>query len=166
MEATLKTKTQCHQKNRTKREIKVGPAFRSPYIQRNIDINSSYSRQEIAVYRWMIDENMDDTAKVFVSGDYTCFAEVLKTLKLKEKLSCVVIDIWSILMNARENYKSTESPMRLYMDIGLSIALLDETKTREAQYELFKNDMKHYFERYPSIRIENADLIFFPGACI
>ena len=51
---------QKQMEKRTKREIKVGPAFRSPYLQRNIDVNSSYTRQEIAVYRWMILDNMND----------------------------------------------------------------------------------------------------------
>ncbi|KAK1359721.1 hypothetical protein POM88_044195 [Heracleum sosnowskyi] len=46
--------------NKTKRDIKVGPSFRSPYIERNIDINSSYSRQEIVVYQWLIQEGMKD----------------------------------------------------------------------------------------------------------
>ncbi|WOH14714.1 hypothetical protein DCAR_0934236 [Daucus carota subsp. sativus] len=65
-------------------------------------------------------------------------------------------------MNARENYKSTESPMRLYMDIGLSIAPLDDKKSNDEQYEHFKSEMKHYFGRYPNRSIGNAELIFFP----
>ena len=34
---------------KTKRDIKVRPAYRSPYVQRNTNIISHYSRQEIAV---------------------------------------------------------------------------------------------------------------------
>ncbi|KAK1353761.1 hypothetical protein POM88_052126 [Heracleum sosnowskyi] len=93
---------------RTKRNVKVGPAFRSPYIERNIDINSSYSNQEIVIYR--------------------------------------------------ENYKSMEAPLRLYMDIDVSLAPLDERNTKEVQYELFKSEMNHYFERYPNRKMENANL--------
>ncbi|KAK1353157.1 hypothetical protein POM88_052995 [Heracleum sosnowskyi] len=148
--------------NKTKREIKVGPAFRSPYIERNIDINSSYSRQEIAVYRWLIQEGMKDTDHIFVYGLHTFMRAEVRTLMPKRKLSYAVIDMWSILMNDRENYKSTEAPMRLYMDIGFSLAPLDEKNTKEKQYELFKNEMNHFFQRYSSRKLENAELIFFP----
>lgn len=47
-----------HEK-RTKRDVKVGPAYRSPYVQRNIDVNSSYSKEEIAVYRWILQDDKD-----------------------------------------------------------------------------------------------------------
>ncbi|KAK1359720.1 hypothetical protein POM88_044194 [Heracleum sosnowskyi] len=78
------------------------------------------------------------------------------------KLSYAVIDMWTILMNDRENYKSTEAPMSLYMDIGFSLSPLDEKNTKEKQYELFKNEMNHFFQRYSSRKLENVDLIFFP----
>ncbi|KAK1371105.1 hypothetical protein POM88_037197 [Heracleum sosnowskyi] len=148
--------------NKTKRDIKVGPAFRSPYIERNIDINSSYSRQEIAVYRWLIQEGMKDTDHIFVYGLHTFMRKEVRTLMPKRNLSYDVIDMWTILMNDRENYKSTEAPMRLYMDIGFSLAPLDERNTKEKQYELFKNEMNHFFQRYSSRKLENADFIFFP----
>ncbi|KAK1359789.1 hypothetical protein POM88_044263 [Heracleum sosnowskyi] len=148
--------------NKTNRDIKVGPAFRSPYIERNIDINSSYSRQEIAVYRWLIQEGMKDTDHIFVYGLHTFMRTEVRTLMPKRKLSYAVIDMWSILMNDRENYKSTEAPMRLYMDIGFSLAPLDEKNTKEKQYELFKNEMNHFFQRYSSRKLENVELIFFP----
>lgn len=147
---------------RIKRDIKVGPAFRSPYIQRNIDINSSYSKQEIAVYRWMIQDGKNDMEHIFVYGQHTFIREVVRTLMPENRLSYAVIDMWSILLNARENYKSTEAPMRIFMDIGCSIAPLDEKKTSAVQYELFKSEMNHFFERYPNRKIENADLVFFP----
>lgn len=147
---------------RTKRDMKVGPAYRSPYIQRNIDVNASYSKQEIAVYRWMMQEHMDLMESVFVSGEQTLILDEVKTLMPEKHVSCAVIDMLSILMNGRENYKSTEAPMRLYMDIGFSIGPLDLTKSHEAQYAFFKSEMKHFFDRYPNRKIENADLIFFP----
>ncbi|KAK1375598.1 hypothetical protein POM88_031791 [Heracleum sosnowskyi] len=148
--------------NKTKREIRVGPAFRSPYIERNIDINSSYSMQEMVVYRWLIQEGMKDTDHIFVNGLHTFMRTKVRTLMPKRKLSYVVIDMWSILMNDRENYKSTEAPMRLYMDIGFSLPPLDEKNTKEKQYELFKNEMNHFFQRYSRRKLENAELIFFP----
>ncbi|KAK1353775.1 hypothetical protein POM88_052140 [Heracleum sosnowskyi] len=147
---------------RTKRNVKVGPAFRSPYIERNIDINSSYSNQEIAVYRWMIQEKMNDMEHIFVYGNHTVIRELFKTLIPGQKLSYGIIDVWSILMNDRENYKSMEAPMHLYMDIDVSLAPLDERNTKEVQYELFNSEMNHYFERYPNRKLENANLIFFP----
>lgn len=51
--------TPLHQKKRVKRAIKVGPAYRSPYIQRNINVNSNYTKEEIAVYRWLIQPEKD-----------------------------------------------------------------------------------------------------------
>ncbi|KAK1353755.1 hypothetical protein POM88_052120 [Heracleum sosnowskyi] len=133
---------------RTKRNVKVGPAFRSPYIERNIDINSSYSNQEIVIYR----------EHIFVYGKHTVIRELFKTLIPGQKLSYGIIDVWSLLMNDRENYKSMEAPMRLYMDIDVSLAPLDERNTKEVQYELFKSEMNHYFERYPNRKMENANL--------
>ncbi|KAK1395321.1 hypothetical protein POM88_014377 [Heracleum sosnowskyi] len=153
---------------RTNRNAKVGPAFRSPYIERNIDINSSYSNQEIFVYRWMIQEKMNDMEHIFVYGKHAVIRELFKTLIPGQKISYAIINVWSILMNDRENYKSMEAPMRLYMDIDVSLAPLDERNTKEVQYELFKSEMNHYFERYLNRKMENANLVclrsifFFP----
>ncbi|WOG95277.1 hypothetical protein DCAR_0414589 [Daucus carota subsp. sativus] len=145
-------KEQMEPEKKTKRDIKVGPAYRSPYVQRNTNIFSHYSRQEIAVYR----EN------IFVCKEQKFLRKVIRTLRPGKKLSYSVIDIWSILMNDRENYKSPDSPMRLYFDIGFSIGPLDEKNSEEAQYQMFKSEMEHFFNRYPNIRFEGSDLLFFP----
>lgn len=36
---------------------------------------------------------------------------------------------------------------------------LDEQKTSEAQYKIFKSEMDHFFSRYPDRKIENTDLV-------
>ncbi|WOG82013.1 hypothetical protein DCAR_0101172 [Daucus carota subsp. sativus] len=88
--------------------------------------------------------------------------KVIRTLKPGKKLSYSVIDIWSILMNDRENYKSPDSPMRLYFDIAFSLGPLDEKNSEEAQYQMFKSEMEHFINRYLNIRFEGSDLLFFP----
>lgn len=39
---------------RTRREAKLGVAYRSPYVRREIDLNAKYSTQDYAVWRWII----------------------------------------------------------------------------------------------------------------
>lgn len=39
---------------RAKREAKLGPAYRSPYVRREIDMNEKYSVQDYAIWRWII----------------------------------------------------------------------------------------------------------------
>lgn len=47
-------------KQRAKRDVKVGPAFRSPYVQRIIDINSKYTIEEFYVWKWIIQPEKND----------------------------------------------------------------------------------------------------------
>ncbi|KAK1375617.1 hypothetical protein POM88_031810 [Heracleum sosnowskyi] len=54
---------------REKRETKITAAYRSPYIQREIDKNSKYSTQEYAVWRWIIQKGKDDIEHVFNYGE-------------------------------------------------------------------------------------------------
>lgn len=47
------------QEKRTKREAKLGAAYRSPYVRREIDLNAKYSTKEYAVWRWIIQNGKD-----------------------------------------------------------------------------------------------------------
>lgn len=44
---------------RTKREAKIGPLYRSPYVRREIDLNEKYSVQDYAVWRWIVQKQKD-----------------------------------------------------------------------------------------------------------
>ncbi|KAK1388819.1 hypothetical protein POM88_016997 [Heracleum sosnowskyi] len=71
---------------REKRETKVTAAYRSPYVQREIDINTKYSTQEYAVWRWIIQKGKDDVEHVFNYGEQYCIREHMATLRPGEKI--------------------------------------------------------------------------------
>lgn len=48
-----------HQK-RKRREIKPPAVYRSPYVERDIDINKKYSTQEYAVWRWILKKGRNE----------------------------------------------------------------------------------------------------------
>lgn len=52
--------------------------------------------------------------------------------------------------------------MRLFFNIGLSIAPLDERKSEDEQYKIFVTEMDHFLLKYPNAKFNNYDLIFFP----
>ncbi|KAK1380013.1 hypothetical protein POM88_026757 [Heracleum sosnowskyi] len=147
---------------RTKRETKIGAAYRSPYVRRDINLGSKYSTQDYAVWRWLIQDGKDKYERVFQYGNVFCYRKHLATLRPSKKLYYCVVDVWSALMNEKETYKSAESPLRLFFDTGLSIGPLNKEKTEAEQYKIFVTGMNHFFEKYPNAKIKDYDLIFFP----
>ncbi|KAK1382116.1 hypothetical protein POM88_019851 [Heracleum sosnowskyi] len=147
---------------REKREKKIIAAYRSPYVQREIDINTKYSTQEYAVWRWIIQKGKDDIEHVFNYGEQYCIREHMATLRPGEKIYTSVIDVWCTLLNDKEKYKSPESPLRLFFNVGFSVGPLDDNKSEEDQYERFGVEMNHFFEKNPDKKIEDHNLIFFP----
>ncbi|KAK1373078.1 hypothetical protein POM88_029271 [Heracleum sosnowskyi] len=103
-----------------KRETKVTAAYRSPYVQRKININTKYSTQEYAVWRWIIQKGKNDIEHVFDYKEQYCIREHKATLRPGEKIYTSVIDVWCTLLNDKEKYKSPESPLRLFFNIGFS----------------------------------------------
>ncbi|KAK1393896.1 hypothetical protein POM88_012952 [Heracleum sosnowskyi] len=147
---------------RTRRGARPGVAYRSPYVRREIDLNAKYSVQDYAVWRWIIQKEKDKYEHVFKYGDEFCIRKHIATLRPGQKLYYSVIDVWSTLMNEKETYKSAESPLRLFFNIALSVAPLDDNYSQDEQYKIFETEMNHFFERYPATKIQDYQLIFFP----
>ncbi|KAK1402241.1 hypothetical protein POM88_001846 [Heracleum sosnowskyi] len=143
---------------RTKRETKIGAAYRSPYVRRDINLGSKYSTQDYAVWRWLIQDGKDKYERVFQYGNVFYYRKHLATLSPSKKLYYCVVDVWSALMNEKETYKSAESPLRLFFDTGLSIGPLNKEKTEAEQYKIFVTGMNHFFEKYPNAKIKDYDL--------
>ncbi|KAK1359676.1 hypothetical protein POM88_044150 [Heracleum sosnowskyi] len=138
-------------------------AYRSPYVLREIDITKNYTSQEYAMWRWMMKEGKKDKVEhLFQNGDQYCIREHIESLMPQQNLVYSVMDVWSTLLNEKEKYKATESPLHLFFDIGLSIELFDERKSEDAQYETYSVQMDRFFERYSNIKIQEYDLFFFP----
>ncbi|KAK1375236.1 hypothetical protein POM88_031429 [Heracleum sosnowskyi] len=147
---------------RTRRGARPGVAYRSPYVRREIDLNAKYSVQDYSVWRWIIQKEKDKYEHVFKYGDEFCIRKHIATLRPGQKLYYSVIDVWSTLMNEKETYKSAESPLRLFFNIALSVAPLDDNYLQDEQYKIFETEMNHFFERYPATKIQDYQLIFFP----
>lgn len=49
----------AQQERRSKRETKLTAAYRSPYVQRIIDLNEKYSTQDYSVWRWLLQKEQD-----------------------------------------------------------------------------------------------------------
>ncbi|KAK1351234.1 hypothetical protein POM88_054551 [Heracleum sosnowskyi] len=130
--------------------------------QEEIDINTKYSTQEYDVWRWIIQKGKDDIEHVFNYGEQYCIREHMATLRPGEKIYTSVIDVWCTLLNDKEKYKSPESPLRLFFNVGFSVGPLDDSKSEEDQYERFGVEMNHFFEKNPDKKIEDHNLIFFP----
>ncbi|KAK1390075.1 hypothetical protein POM88_018253 [Heracleum sosnowskyi] len=125
------------QEIRGKRKVRHAAAYRSPYVRRVINLNKKYKTQEYSVWRWIIQEGQDKIEHVFEAGDLFCIRKHMATLRPRSRLYYSVIDIWDALMNEKETYKAVESPMCLFLNIGLSIVPLDETRSKDEQYKIY-----------------------------
>ncbi|KAK1360718.1 hypothetical protein POM88_045192 [Heracleum sosnowskyi] len=156
------TPAPLEQEIRGKRKLRPAAAYRSPYVRRVIDLNEKYKTQEYAVWRWIIQEGQDKLEHVFEAGDLFCIRKHMATLRPRTRLYYSVIDIWAALMNEKETYKAAESPKRLFLNIGLSIVPLDETKSEDEQYKIYVTEMNHFLQKHPNTKFKDYDLIFFP----
>lgn len=58
---------------------------------------------------------------VFNHGEQFCIRKHMASLRYGKHVYYSVIDVWSTLMNEKENYKAPDSPLRLFFNIGCSV---------------------------------------------
>ncbi|KAK1391939.1 hypothetical protein POM88_010995 [Heracleum sosnowskyi] len=86
----------------------------------------------------------------------------MANLRPRTRLYYSVIDIWVALMNEKETYKAAESPMCLFLNIGLSIVPLDETRSEDEQYNIYVTEMNHFLQKHLNTKFKDYDIYSFP----
>ncbi|KAL8093280.1 hypothetical protein AgCh_035244 [Apium graveolens] len=105
-------------KEKNTRIIKLGQYAKSPYINRIIDIHEKFTSRDISIWKYMSMPDRDGLEDLFVWNEIKSIREHLCILKNNETVFYLVIDTWSAILNDSENYKSDESPLRLFCSIG------------------------------------------------
>ncbi|VFQ79296.1 unnamed protein product [Cuscuta campestris] len=97
------------------RSIKpVGP-LRSPYLTRPIDPSDGLSVLEKRVTNWVLQiPNAPKDEAFFVKDGFELTRGEIASLDIGEHISKRVIDVWSIILNHNEKFRSEESPLRVF----------------------------------------------------
>ncbi|KAK1401976.1 hypothetical protein POM88_001581 [Heracleum sosnowskyi] len=149
-------------REKSTRLIKVGPYAKSPYINRVIDINGSYTTEDITMWRFMLLKERDKFEEIFAWKGIRCIRDHMWTFICNTKLYYSIIDTWSTILNDCENYKADESPMRLFFTIGGLNWSLDVSKKVGMTYPIFSNNMDDMLSKYPTRKLQDIDMVFFP----
>ncbi|KAK9671539.1 hypothetical protein RND81_12G037400 [Saponaria officinalis] len=97
-----------------KRSIVSTGVFKSPFLQRNINVLKDLTQSEKEISNFAFAEGLDDSEVLFVSGQFQLTRFDMKSLLSEEKISPNIINLWGQILNKQELNKSADSPLRLY----------------------------------------------------
>lgn len=97
------------------RSIKpVGP-LRSPYLTRPIGPSDGLSVLERRVTNWVLQNlNAPKDEAVFMKDGFELTRGEIASLDIGKHISKRVIDVWSIILNHNEKFRSDDSPLRVF----------------------------------------------------
>ncbi|KAL1824262.1 hypothetical protein ACET3Z_011040 [Daucus carota] len=144
------------QRKKSARDKKVGPYGKSPFINRVIDIKTKLDKTDMGLWLFLVQK------KDMLWKGVEIIKEHLQTLKIKTSLYYSVIDVWVTILNDCEKYKSEESPMRLFCNIGHLAFTLDPNKKVSETFTLFSEGMDKILDTFDVSKVEDVDMVFFP----
>nr|XP_017225085.1 PREDICTED: uncharacterized protein LOC108201304 [Daucus carota subsp. sativus] len=149
------------QRKKSARDKKVGPYGKSPFINRVIDIKTKLDKTDMGLWLFLV-QKKDMLEMVYSWKGVEIIKEHLQTLKIKTSLYYSVIDVWVTILNDCEKYKSDESPMRLFCNIGHLAFTLDPNKKVSETFTLFSEGMDKILDTFDVSKVEDVDMVFFP----
>ncbi|XP_063940339.1 uncharacterized protein LOC135149228 isoform X2 [Daucus carota subsp. sativus] len=149
------------QRKKSARDKKVGPYGKSPFINRVIDIKTKLDKTDMGLWLFLV-QKRDMLEMVYSWKGVEIIKEHLQTLKIKTSLYYSVIDVWVTILNDCEKYKSDESPMRLFCNIGHLAFTLDPNKKVSETFTLFSDGMDKILDTFDVSKVEDVDMVFFP----
>jgi hypothetical protein len=97
---------------------------------------------------------------VFSTKDSILPSPSLETMKVGSHVECGVIDLWSVLLNHKEAYKSKDSPCRFFGSTDITKCLPQVTEKNETtKYEQFAEALEGEISRAPKYILKDILLV-------
>ncbi|VFQ85587.1 unnamed protein product [Cuscuta campestris] len=147
------------------RSIKLAGPLRSPYITRPVGPSDGLSALEKRVTNWVLQNpNAPKDEAVFVKDGFELTRGEIASLDIGKHISKRVIDVWSIILNHNEKFRSEESPLRVFARSMDCVANGDIVDVSEANVKnMFANALlPAWDEMADDFNWGKAELFFFP----
>ncbi|KAH6793308.1 hypothetical protein C2S52_003785 [Perilla frutescens var. hirtella] len=152
-----------HMERREKGTMKKTAMFKSPFIQRVINIAAKLSNVEKTLWFWIFHYNDANPGEVvFASGAFQIKRLEMMTMTGRVEINNNILDVWSIVLNHKELSRAPESPCRFFASTKPSCFSIDEefgTWFSPEKVELFNQCMDEEIERTKGIKISDIDLV-------
>ncbi|KAH6787520.1 hypothetical protein C2S52_007072 [Perilla frutescens var. hirtella] len=94
---------------------KVNEALTSPYMERAIDASEKVDKREKELFFWLVHKKHQDNEEVVFSDNKTNLRrKEMRTLRAEVCISSSVVDVWSIVLNFKEDLRAKTSPCRFF----------------------------------------------------
>ncbi|VFQ77328.1 unnamed protein product [Cuscuta campestris] len=147
------------------RSIKPAGPLRSPYITRPVEPSDGLSALEKRVTNWVLQNpNAPKDEAVFVKDEFELTRGEIASLDIGKHVSKRVIDVWSIILNHNEKFRSEESPLRVFARSMDCVANGDIVDVFEANVKnMFANALlPAWDDMADDFNWGKAELFFFP----
>ncbi|KAI3781816.1 hypothetical protein L2E82_11842 [Cichorium intybus] len=165
-----KTEKEVVQNVRTKpkRNVVVTEVFKSPFVNRAVDLNEKLSVVQEVICQMMFrcDPDKESMEILFETspGDILTRHQ-FESMRPDHSIHRFVIDCWTTVLNFEENkLKSKSSPSRLFFNTQiLTENLLDDSTTFLKRFRIFDDNVNCFIsELNREIDFNNLNLVFFP----
>ncbi|KAH6763123.1 hypothetical protein C2S52_020556 [Perilla frutescens var. hirtella] len=94
---------------------KVNEALTSPYMERAIDTSEKVDKREKELFFWLVHKKHQGNEEVVFSDNKTNLRrKEMRTLRAEVWISSSVVDVWSIVLNFKEDLRAKTSPCRFF----------------------------------------------------
>ncbi|KAL2893663.1 O-fucosyltransferase 16 [Bienertia sinuspersici] len=135
------------------REVQPSRLQRSPFKDRLVNIHSALTVGQKAILESVFSSDEHKLERLFVyskwkRGAFYLMRFQFHSFKMENQISSVAVNAWSIILNANEKYKASESPARFFFTLDAAGALLkhqkDTLKLRNDKFfEVANNELKN-----------------------
>ncbi|CAM8926678.1 unnamed protein product [Rhodiola kirilowii] len=143
-----------------KRKRGVPSSFKSPFVMRTVDVNSTLPKIANLICNWLFSLHEEPSDIVWMNGKLYVPRVVLESLEDGEKVISAVLTLWALHLNFEERLRSQDSPSRVFLPISISMNLniVDE----DMRYEAIGKAISLLFSGNDSLKLKDFNMIFVP----
>ncbi|KAH6770008.1 hypothetical protein C2S52_014811, partial [Perilla frutescens var. hirtella] len=159
--------TSKHQMAKRNANNKKGnEALMSPYMERAIDASEKVDKREKELFFWLVHKKHQDNEEVVFSDNKTNLRRnEMRTLRAEVWISSSVVDVWSIVLNFKEDLRAKMSPCRFFATTDpccVPIANPPKEWAIDRCKEIFSKKLEEEISSSVVHSLDKIDMFFFP----
>ncbi|KAL6581057.1 hypothetical protein OROMI_006980 [Orobanche minor] len=151
---------------RETRQRKRTDKFCSPFLNRMTKLTERLTKNEREVAYYVMHNSGDCAGEIiFKYGDVTLRRSSLMSLRPTMYALAEVIDVWSIILNEKENLRAKESPYRFFATVYATVTSISEpceNWTEMVCRDWFCDNLMFEMRNVEDAQVAHIDLFFFP----
>ncbi|KAH6779963.1 hypothetical protein C2S52_011200 [Perilla frutescens var. hirtella] len=151
---------------RDRTKLKRSEALLSPFLNRVVDASNNVDKIEKELYLWVThNENADMEEVVFNDKEMHIRRREMLTLNCGEFINSAILDVWSVVLNKKEELRAAESPCRFFATTApccYTIANPNEAWDFNSIKRKFAENLTYEIKNAGKKDIRSIEMFFFP----